>query len=236
MNTTQTTQLVLLRHGQSIWNRDKIFTGWSDVPLSPKGKKEAENAGQILKHAGYQFDLCFSSILERSVDTLQIVLSTMAQSNVPTKTSWHLNERHYGALEGMSRWGAIIKFGIWPVLGCQLQFNAAPPSLDQQDARFPGNQPQYNTLEKGILPLSESMQQTHQRVKPYWQKTIEPELISGKRILIVSHKNTLRTLMMQLDGLTQRQVMTLRLATARPLVYELDQAMNTINRYYASEK
>lgn len=236
MNTPKTTQLVLLRHGQSIWNQDKIFTGWSDVPLSAKGKKEAEKAGLLLKHSGYKFDLCFSSILERSVDTLKIVLSTMEMIDLPTQYSWRLNERHYGALEGMSRWSAVKKFGVWPVLGCQLLFNASPPSLDKLDSRFPGNQPRYSNIEEKLLPFSESMRQTHLRLEPYWQETIKPELINGKRILIVSHKNTLRTLIMQLQNLTQRQVMTLTLATARPLVYELDQTLNTINRYYINQE
>lgn len=233
---TSSTQLVLLRHGQSIWNRDKLFTGWSDVALSPKGKKEAEAAGQMLKQAGFQFDTCFSSVLERSTNTLQIVLSTLGQRHIPTQSSWHLNERHYGALEGMSRWDAVMKFGIWPVLGCQLRYNASPPALDQQDARFPGNLPQYNTINKAELPLTESMLHTQQRLEPYWQENIKPQLLNGKRVLIVSHKNTLRTLMMKLENLTPRQVMALRLATARPLVYEFDQTLNTTNRYYLSDK
>lgn len=236
MNASKTTQLVLLRHGQSIWNQNKIFTGWSDVPLSSKGKKEAEKAGSILKHSGHQFDLCFSSILERSVSTLQIALSTMGVADVPIQYSWRLNERHYGALEGMSRWGAVKKFGIWPVLGCQLLFNASPPSLDTLDPRFPGNQLRYSNIEKKFLPLSESLYQTHLRLKPYWQEEIKPELINGKRILIVSHKNTLRTLIMQLESLTQRQVVTLALATARPLVYELDQTLNIVSRHYINQE
>lgn len=226
------TQLVLLRHGQSIWNRDKIFTGWSDVALSPKGQREAEQAAYLLKQAGFTFDLCFSSTLQRARITSQIVLSSMQLDHIPLQENWRLNERHYGALEGMERWQALKKFGIWPILGCQIKFDAAPPYLDSRDPRFPGNQSCYAHIEKDILPLGESMQQTLARLEPYWQETIKPEIQQGKRVLIVSHKNTLRTLIMLLDHLTPRQVMKLTLATGRPLVYELDHQLNPIRHYY----
>jgi|CXWL01.1.fsa_nt_gi 2,3-bisphosphoglycerate-dependent phosphoglycerate mutase len=226
------TQLVLLRHGQSVWNRDKIFTGWSDVALSPKGEREAEQAAYLLKQAGFTFDLCFSSTLQRAKSTSQIVLASMQLNEIPVHESWRLNERHYGALEGMERWQAIKKFGIWPILGCQIKFDAAPPYLDSQDPRFPGNQPGYTGINTDELPLGESMQQTLARFQPYWQETIQPELKQGLRILIVSHKNTLRTLMMLLDHLTPGQVMKLSLATGRPLVYELDQQYKAIRHYY----
>lgn len=226
------TQLVLLRHGQSIWNRDKIFTGWSDVALSPKGEREAEQAAYLLKQVGFTFDLCFSSTLQRARTTSQIVLAAMQLNKIPVYESWRLNERHYGALEGMERWQAIKKFGIWPILGCQIKFDAAPPYLDSQDPRFPGNQPGYAAINKDELPLGESMQQTLARFQPYWEETIQPEILHGKSVLIVSHKNTLRTLMMRLDHLTPKQVMKLSLATGRPLVYELDQQLNAIRHYY----
>ncbi len=225
-------QLVLLRHGQSIWNRDKIFTGWSDVPLSPKGEQEAERAAQLLKEAGFKFDLCFSSTLQRSTHTLKIALSTMELNDTPVQEHWRLNERHYGALEGLRRWAAVKKFGIWSILGGQLRFDASPPYLDQTDPRFPGNQPRYDAINKADLPLGESMQQTHARLLSYWQQTIKPEIQQGKRILIVSHKNVLRTLMMELDQLSPKQVMKLSLATGRPLVYELDHALTPIRHYY----
>lgn len=228
------TQLVLLRHGQSISNRDKIFTGWNDVALSPKGQREAEQAAYLLKQAGFTFDMCFSSTLQRAKTTLQIVLSSMELNKLPTQESWRLNERHYGALEGMERWQAIKKFGIWPILGCQIKFDATPPYLDSQDPRFPGNQPCYSCINKDELPLAESMQQTLARFKPYWQETIKPEIQQGKRILIVSHKNTLRTLMMLLDHLTPRQAMNLSMPTGRPLVYELDHQLNSIQHYYVN--
>ncbi len=226
------TQLILLRHGQSIWNRDRRFTGWSDVALSPQGEQEAEWAGHLLKKTGYTFDACFSSELKRSTDTLRIVLSTMGLSKLPIWQSWRLNERHYGALEGIDRWAAIKKFGIWPVVGCQLKFNVSPPPLDPIDKRFPGNQPRYSGIVQNELPLAESMQQAHLRMLSYWQGTIVPEIRGGKRILIVSHRNILRTLMMQLDGISSIQVMKLSIATGRPLVYELNNNLRTVQRYY----
>lgn len=226
------TQLILLRHGQSIWNRDKRFTGWSDVALSPQGEQEAERAGRLLKETGYTFDACFTSELKRSTDTLRIVLSTMGLSNIPIRKNWRLNERHYGALEGIARWAAIKKFGIWPVVGCQLKFSASPPPLDPADKRFPGNQPRYSGIVQNELPLAESLQQTQVRMLPYWQETIIPELQNGKRLLIVSHKNILRTLMMQLDGISNIEVMKLSIATCRPLVYELNNKLHPVQKHY----
>ncbi len=225
------TKLVLLRHGQSIWNRDKKFTGWSDVALSSKGEQEAEQAAYLLKHAGFTFDLCFTSVLQRATSTSRIALASM-HLDIPVLQTWHLNERHYGALEGMERWAAIRKFGIWPILGCQIKFDAAPPSLNQEDYRYPGNQLSYAHIDRNQLPTGESMRQTLARLKPYWQDTIQPEIRQGKHVLIVSHRNTLRALMMLLDHLTPTQVMKLRLATGHPLVYELDQQCNAIRHYY----
>ena len=226
------TQLILLRHGQSIWNRDSRFTGWSDVELSPQGIQEAEIAGRLLSKVGYTFDSCFTSELNRSSETLRIVLSIMGLSSTPIQHSWRLNERHYGALEGVKRWSAIKKFGIWPVLGCQIKFSAAPPPLDPADKRFPGNQLRYSGIDKNELPFGESLQQTHARMQPYWENTIAPEVKNGKKILIVSHKNVLRTLIMQLDGISFSQVMKLPLATARPLVYELNSNLQTVQKRY----
>ena len=226
------TQLILLRHGQSIWNRDKRFTGWSDVALSPQGEQEAERAGYLLKKTGYTFEACFTSELKRSTDTLRIVLSTMGLNKLPIHQSWRLNERHYGALEGIERWAAIKKFGIWPIVSCQIKFAASPPPLDIQDNRFPGNQPRYSDIDRQELPLAESLQQTQLRMLTYWRDTIVPEIQNGKRILIVSHKNVLRTLMMQLDGITGSQVMRLSIATGRPLIYELNEDLRTVEKHY----
>lgn len=224
-------RLVLLRHGQSIWNRDKKLTGWSDIPLSLKGEKEAEQAAFLLKQAGYTFDLCFTSVLQRAQTTAHIVLSSM-QLDIPVIESWHLNERHYGALEGMERWAAIKRFGIWPLLGCQIKFDASPPFLSHLDPRYPGNQSRYAEIGQNELPLGESMHQAHARISPYWHETIKPQIQLGKRILIVSHRNTLRILMMLLDDLTPVQVMALKMPTGRPLVYELEQQSSSVRHYY----
>lgn len=229
-------QLVLLRHGESISNRDKYFTGWNDVALSHRGEQEAERAGRLLKEAGCGFDMCFTSELRRATDTLHIVLSTMGLNGLTTQQSWRLNERHYGALEGVHRVNAIGKFGIWPVLGPQLRFTAIPPPLGPNDARCPGNQLRYSDVDKKELPLAESMQQTLIRVLPYWRETIVPEIQRGKRVLIVSHRHVLRSLMMQLDGLSVSQLMKLSIATGRPLVYDLDDKLGPVQHYYADRQ
>lgn len=227
------TRLVLLRHGQSVWNRDRVFTGWSDVVLSPKGRQEAENAGRQLQQVGIQCDICFSSTLQRAFETARTVVFTMGQ--LPIQQSWRLNERHYGALEGMGRLAAIRKFGLWPVLRTQIHYDGEPPKLEMDDERFPGNQPQYEAIEKNELPRGESLKQTWERLLPYWQGVIKPEIQQGKCVLIVSHKNVLRTLMMQLDNLNERQVMKLKLATGKPLVYELDHELKPVRHYYVNE-
>lgn len=228
-------RLVLMRHGQSIWNRDKVFAGWGDVELSPKGRSEAEHAGHLLQQAGYTFDCCFSSTLRRATETANIVLSAMGLSELTVQQCWRLNERHYGALEGMRRWPALKKFGVWPILRTQIRFDGAPPVLSLDDSRFPGNQPRYTGVEKNELPRGESLKQAAARLQPYWQEVIKPEVQQGKRVLIVAHKNVLRTLMMQFESLTEPQVMKLTLDTARPLVYELDSELKAIRRYYVDE-
>ncbi|SCY61248.1 2,3-diphosphoglycerate-dependent phosphoglycerate mutase [Nitrosospira sp. Nsp13] len=229
-------QLVLLRHGESISNRDGYFTGWNDVALSHRGEHQAEQAGRLLKEAGCEFDICFTSELRRATDTSRIVLSAMGLDGLTTRQSWRLNERHYGALEGVHRINAIGKFGIWPVLSPQLRFTAVPPPLGPDDARCPRNQPRYSDVDKNELPLAESMQQTHSRVLPYWQETIVPEILRGKRVLVVSHRHVLRSLMMQLDGLSVSQLMKLSIATGRPLVYNLDHELGPVQHYYADRQ
>lgn len=229
------TRLVLLRHGQSVWNLGKVFTGWSDVALSPTGQMEAKNAGHQLQQAGILFDGCFSSTLQRAIVTAKIVLSTMGLDELPIQQCWRLNERHYGALEGMGRFAAVRKFGIWPVLRTQIKFDGAPPYLSSDDDRFPGNQLVYKTIDKKELPRGESLKQAQERFLPYWEKVIKPEIQQDKCILIVSHKNLLRTLMKQLDNLTENQVMKLKLPTGRPLVYELDHELKPVRHYFVDE-
>ncbi|MFZ1852286.1 MAG: 2,3-bisphosphoglycerate-dependent phosphoglycerate mutase [Nitrosomonas sp.] len=232
----KTKKLILLRHGESLSNQQKKFTGWSDVPLSAKGEREAVQAAEILVKGGYQFDVCFTSVLQRAIVTAQIVLAVMEQANRPVYQHWRLNERHYGALEDLGRLGAVTKFGVWPVLGCQVQFDAAPPSLNKHDVRFPGNNPNYADIDKNILPIGESMEQTVARIEPYWKNILQSSLKNNQCVLVVAHRNSLRALMMLVDGLTQGQVMKSRLATGRPLVYELDENLKPLRHYYADKK
>tara|TARA_Y100001936_G_scaffold252558_1_gene312738 strand:- start:24141 stop:24839 length:699 start_codon:yes stop_codon:yes gene_type:complete len=230
------TQLILLRHGQSIWNQDRRFTGWTDVGLSKQGVQEAKIAGNLLKNAGYIFDSCFTSELKRSTETLHIILSTLGSENTTIQKSWRLNERHYGGLEGIKRWSAIKKFGFLPVLGCQIKFKASPPQLDLTDERYPGNQARYSDLDKNELPRGESLQQTYIRMQPYWDQIIVPELKNREKILIVSHKNILRILMMILEGISHPNVMKIqKIATARPLVYTLNHNLHPIKKYYLKD-
>jgi len=230
------TKLVLLRHGESVSNRDGHFTGWNDVELSQKGELEAEQAGILLKEVGFKFDMCFTSELKRAADTLRIVLSAMGLDDSTVRRSWRLNERHYGALEGIDPLSAIRKFGIRPILDSQIRFNAAPPPLDPSDVRFPGNQQRYSGIDKSELPRAESMQQALLRVLPYWRETIAPELRNEKQVLIVAHKHILRALIMQLDSLSISQLIRLSIANGRPLVYELDEKLNPIRHYYADRR
>lgn len=230
------TQLVLLRHGESVSNRDGHFTGWNDVELSPRGELEAERAGLLLKEMGFKFDLCFTSELKRATDTLRIVLSAMGLDKIAVRRSWRLNERHYGALEGIDPLSAIRKFGVRPILDSQLRFNSPPPPLDPLDVRSPGNQPRYSCIDQSELPLAESMQQALLRVLPYWQEAIVPEVRNGKRVLIVAHKHILRALIMQLDSLSIIQLIKLSIANGRPLVYELDDKLNPVRHYYADRR
>ena len=201
--------------------------------LRARREREAENAGRLLKDGGYTFDICFTSVLRRANDTQRIVLSTMGLDEIPIRQSWRLNERHYGALEGINRWSAMWQFGVSPILGSQLRFNLSPPPLDPTDMRCPVNQTSYSGIGDGELPYAESMKQVLLRMLPYWKETIVPEIQRGKRVLIVSHKHILRSLMMQLDHLSSIQVVMLKIATGRPLVYELDDNLNSTGHYYA---
>jgi len=232
----KTTKLILLRHGESLSNQQKKFTGWSDVALSAKGEREAVQAAEILEKAGYQFDVCFTSVLQRAIVTAQIVLAVMQQANRPIYQHWRLNERHYGALEDLGRLNAVTKFGVWPVLGCQVQFDAQPPTLNKLDARFPGNNPHYADVDKNILPMGESMEQAVARIEPYWRNIIQPALRANQCVLVAAHRNSLRALMMLLDGLSPIQVMKSRLGTGRPLVYELDESLKPLRHYYVDKK
>lgn len=225
-------KLALLRHGQSIWNREKRFTGWTDVELSDQGAIQAEHAGRLLAAHGYAFDLCFTSCLRRAIDTLRIVLGTMGLEGIPVRESWCLNERHYGALQGLSWWEAVRKYGLRRLLRLRRRFALPPPQIDSSDPRFPGHDPRYAALSGVTLPCGESLRDTQMRVLPYWQEAIVPELRRGKCVLVVAHHNTLRAIVKHLDDIADGDVVRVRIPTAQPIVYELDDEVKAVRHYY----
>jgi len=223
-------RLVLLRHGESEWNRDRRFTGWTDVDLSAAGVAEAAEAGERLRREGLAFDCCFTSVLRRAAHTAEIVLRTMQLGHIPIEQTWRLNERHYGALQGMGPWRAMYRYGPLSVLRCQYQFAARPPALAPDDPRFPGCDPRYATVRAEELPRAESYADTQARLRPYWVERIAPELARGRRILVVSHKNTLRALARLIECRNNTEMRSIRVPTGVPLVFVPDQV--TPERWY----
>jgi len=222
--------LTIIRHGKSIWNKEKRFTGWADVALSTGGIVEAKRAGQLLKARGVTFDLCFTSYLNRAIETLKIVLDTMNLSHVPIQKDWRLNERHYGALQGLQWWEAAKKYGAKQVLAWQRNFDAPPPPLEVTDSRFPGNDPLYAHLSPADLPQSESLKDTLARLLPFWHDVAIPELSRGKHILIVAHHNSLRGLLKHLDHISDADIANIRIRTADPILYQLNEEIVPIGR------
>ena len=220
-----TVVLVFLRHGQSEFNRQWRFTGWSDVDLTPAGAAEAERAGRLLQDAGYRFDCCCTSVLRRATRSAEIVLRTMGLDGVPVERSWRLNERHYGALEGMRPLRAALRFGLLPVLRCRVQLAFRPPALTRADRRFPGGDPRYAHLRPDELPLTESLADTLARLRPCWEQHIAPELRCGRSVLVVSHKNTLRLLTAMVEGRTAADRLGPGMRTGVPIVFELDSTL-----------
>lgn len=214
--------LVLLRHGESEWNRTGRFTGWADVGLSAAGEIEAARAGERLRHAGFTFDRCFTSVLQRATRTAEIVLRELGLDDLPVERSWRLNERHYGALEGLGRWPALRRHGLRAVLRCRYGFAGRPPALAPDDPRWPGADPRYAELAADELPRGESHADTLARVTPYWSARIAPAVARGGRVLVVSHKNTLRAVARLLAGGGARDLHRLRVRTGVPLVFRFD--------------
>jgi 2,3-bisphosphoglycerate-dependent phosphoglycerate mutase len=223
--------LTLLRHGESLWNRDKRFTGWTDVGLTPRGVAEARRAGELLAANGFAFDACYTSWLQRAAETLRLALEAMDGVEVPVHASWRLNERHYGALQGLSRWEAVRTYGARQMLIWQREFAARPPALEPADQRCPQHDPRYAALRDVELPRTESLADTLARVLPLWRDAIVPDLQVGRRVLVVAHHNTLRALVKHLDGIADADVIGVRIPTARPLVYELDEALRPVRHY-----
>lgn len=225
-------KIVLLRHGESIWNRENRFTGWTDVDLSEKGTAEANRAGILMKEAGFDFDSCFTSVLKRAIRTLWIVLDSMDLMWVPYYCSWRLNERHYGSLQGLNKAETADKYGTEQVQIWRRSYDVSPPPLARSDERYPGHDPRYGNLDEMEIPLSESLKDTEIRFLLYWHETIVPELKAGKRVLITAHGNSLRALVKHLDNLSEEEVLKLEIPTGVPLVYELDDELKAITHYY----
>jgi 2,3-bisphosphoglycerate-dependent phosphoglycerate mutase len=215
-------KLVLLRHGQSTWNLENRFTGWTDVDLTPKGIDEARQSAQLLREAGYTFDVAYTSVLKRSVRTLWIVLDDMDLMWLPVVRHWRLNERHYGALQGLNKAETAERHGEEQVKLWRRSYSTPPPALDPEDERHPGHDPRYTGLSADELPCSESLRDTVDRFLPYWHETIAPDIRSGRRVLIVAHGNSLRALVKYLDDMSDEAIVGLNIPTGIPLVYELD--------------
>ena len=229
-------KLVLLRHGESTWNKENKFTGWTDVDLSEKGIIEAKEAGKLLKKEGYVFDIGFTSVLKRAVRTLWIVLDEMDLMWIPIYNSWLLNERHYGALQGLNKSEMAAKFGEEQILIWRRSYDISPEPLKKSDPRYPGNDPRYKLLAEKDLPLTESLKETVTRAIPYWKEAIAPSLKAGKRIIIAAHGNSLRALVKYLDNISDEEIVKLNIPTGIPLVYELTKELKPIKHYYLGEQ
>ena len=227
-------KLVLLRHGESTWNRENRFTGWTDVPLTEKGVDEAKKVGQILKKEGYTFDMAYTNLLKRCIMTLSIVLGEM-NLKIPVHKSWRLNERHYGALQGLNKEEMAAKFGEKQVLKWRRSYDIRPPALKKSDKRWSGNDPKYKGIDKKYIPLTESLKDTVKRVVPYWNKEIKPELKKGKRVLVSASHNSLRALVKHLDNMSNDEILSFTIPYGFPIVYELDESLRPLKRYFLGD-
>ena len=225
-------KLVLVRHGESEWNQKNLFTGWTDVDLSEKGHEEAKQAGKLLKEQGYDFDLCYTSYLKRAIHTLNHILDEMDRDWLPVEKSWKLNERHYGALQGLNKGETAEKYGEAQVKIWRRSYDVKPPLLEADDSRNPANQEMYRNEDKDLMPLAESLETTVQRVVSYYEETILPEMKNGKRVLVAAHGNSLRALVMYLDHLSKEEIVSVNIPTGVPLVYEFDDQFHVVKHYY----
>ena len=229
-------KLVLLRHGESTWNKENRFTGWVDVPLTELGIGEAKKAGQLLKKEGYSFDVAYTNVLKRCTRTLAIVLHEMGLGGIPVHKSWRLNERHYGALQGLNKAEMAAKYGEEQVLKWRRSYDIRPPALNKTDKMWPGHDPRYKNLNKKEIPLAECLKDVIARVLPYWKKEIAPALKSGKKALIVASGNSSRAIVKYLDKISNHEIVNLNIPTGIPLVYELDRNLKPIKHYYLGNK
>ncbi len=227
-----THKLILLRHGESDWNRENRFTGWTDVDLSERGVEEARAAGRVLKAEGYRFDIAYTSVLKRAIRTLWLVLDEMDLVWLPVEKTWRLNERHYGALQGLNKAETAAKFGEDQVLVWRRSYDTPPPALETSDPRHPSNDPRYSGLAPNELPLTECLKDTVARVLPYWYGSIAPAIRAGKRILVAAHGNSMRALVKYLEGISDADIVGLNIPTGMPLVYELDSDLKPVKPHY----
>jgi 2,3-bisphosphoglycerate-dependent phosphoglycerate mutase len=229
-------KLVLLRHGESQWNKENRFTGWVDVDLSEKGRQEAQNAGELLKAEGFKFDKAYTSVLKRAIRTLWITLDELDQMWIPVERSWRLNERHYGGLTGLNKAETAAKYGDEQVLIWRRSYDTPPPALDKSNPNYPGHDPRYAGLPESDLPLTECLKDTVERVVPYWNSTIAPDIRAGKRLIIAAHGNSLRALVKYLDMMSDEKIVNLNIPTGAPLVYELDADLKPVRNYYLGDQ
>ena len=225
-------KLVLLRHGESEWNRENRFTGWTDVPLSEKGVEEARAAGKLMAREGFVFDIAFTSVLRRAIKTLWLAMEEMDLMWIPVHNSWRLNERHYGALQGLNKAETAERHGMEQVVLWRRSYDIPPPALSPDDPRYPGGDPRYAALTPEELPVAESLKDTVARFLPYWHETIAPTVRSGRRVIIAAHGNSLRALVKYLDTMTDEAIVGLNIPTGIPLVYELDDDLRPLRSYY----
>jgi 2,3-bisphosphoglycerate-dependent phosphoglycerate mutase len=231
-----TYKLVLIRHGESTWNKENRFTGWTDVDLSEKGLQEAADAGKLLKSEGYSFDIAYTSVLKRAIRTLWLVQEQMDLLWIPVSKSWRLNERHYGGLQGLNKAETAKQYGEDQVQVWRRSYDVPPPVLEKTDPRYPGNDPRYKNLKADELPTTEDLKATVARVLPYWNETIAKVVKSGKKVLIAAHGNSLRALVKHLDNIPESEIVSLNIPTGIPLVYELDENLKPIKHYYLGDQ
>ena len=228
-------KLVLLRHGESTWNKENRFTGWTDVPLSEKGTEEARESGRLFREAGLTFDIAYTSVLKRAIKTLWIALEEMDRMWIPVHNHWRLNERHYGALQGLNKAETAEKHGVEQVKIWRRSYDIPPPMLTKDDERYPGKDPRYLRLKHEDIPLTESLKDTVARFLPYWHETISPVVRIGKRVIIAAHGNSLRALVKYLDNIPDSEIVGLNIPTGIPLVYELEDNLKPIRSYYLGD-
>lgn len=228
-------KLLMIRHGESVWNKENKFTGWTDVGLSEKGFIEAKNAGIVIQAAGFEFDIAFTSMLSRAIKTLNIVLDEMNQLWIPVEKSWRLNERHYGALQGLNKAETAKQHSEEQVKIWRRSYDVPPPALTVDDDRHPGKEMKYQSMNKADIPLTECLKDTVARFLPYWIDTIAPSIKSGKKVVIVAHGNSLRAAVKYLDNISDNDILELNIPTGIPLVYELDEMLKPITHYYLGD-